>query len=115
MVAMTPLVINFLIRSMGLLPTICARSRITMLAGNSILFPFVVLIGPPPQISNSMSKVYCGFLLSLCARSHEFKLHVTWLLAHPRSLNTRAIFRFLRQGVHKFFQFCTFIWSQSRL
>src|SRR4030095_13375468 len=51
MVAITPLDINFLIRSIGLFPTTCARSRITMLAGISILFP-LLLIGPPPQITN---------------------------------------------------------------
>src|SRR5215208_4624469 len=43
MVAMTPLDINFLMRSMGLFSIFCARSRITMLAGNSILFPLLLM------------------------------------------------------------------------
>src|SRR3989304_4093929 len=43
MVAMTPFVINFLIRSIGLFSILSARSRITMLAGNSILFPLLLI------------------------------------------------------------------------
>src|SRR5258706_7863146 len=104
MVAITPLDINFLIRSMGLFPTICARSRITMLAGNSTLFP-LLLIGPPPQIANSISRLRCRFLLSL--RASPVSSNFTWSLARPHTL------RVLRLSVHKLFQFRTFIYSQS--
>src|SRR5918993_2182276 len=65
MVAMTPLDINFFMRSMGLFSIFCARSRITMLAGNSSLFPFL-LIGLPPYILRTSNeqiagKAYCSF------------------------------------------------------
>src|SRR6185503_20805595 len=43
MVAITPLDINFLMSSIGLFSIFWARSRITMLAGNSILFPLLLI------------------------------------------------------------------------
>src|SRR3990172_4111644 len=43
MVAITPFVISFLIRSIGLFSIFCARSRMTMLAGSSSLLPLLLI------------------------------------------------------------------------
>src|SRR5512134_3758945 len=100
MVAITPLDISFLIRSMGLFPTTCARSRITMLAGISILFP-LLLIGPPPQITNLKEPSRDVVVRSMCGRGlvSSQESHGT-----ARPLHTLQAVSLIWQGVHKILQ-----------
>src|SRR5690349_20257129 len=98
MVAMTPFVINFLMRSIGLFSIFWARSRITMLEGNSIF----VLIG------------------HLLARLQGF--HSTCVFATKpvracervaiRSYRLLAGLCLLRQSLHKIFQIGTIFLCQ---
>src|SRR5574341_286943 len=111
MVAITPLDINFLIRSMGLFPTTWARSRITILAGISILFP-LLLIGPPPQITNLKRPSWDVVVRSMCGRGPVSNRgsHGT-----TRPTGTLQAVRLIREGIHKIFQVRALIRRQCRL